>query len=337
MPILVRIEDDLLHKAHSLLCESNLLFKKPLLVTMRDTKHLAEKVSSGFEEPHICLIENNSYPQVEELEQIVENKRPDVLIGVGGGKVVDVSKFTGSRRILPVVSIPTSLSNDGISSPVAVIRFRKGTRSVGVNMPTAVLVDLGIVATAPRQNLKAGVGDLISNISATNDWFFAYQRVQEHYDAVSAMLSRKPAMELLAFKTVDFENGAFLRTLAEGLVLSGIAMGIAGTSRPCSGSEHLLSHALDELYPGKSLHGEQVAMFSIFTTLLQKETSQSRQKEFLKVNSLLSSPGELKLGYNEFLKLIKKAPLTRPGRTTVLDKVSPEDIKKAYEEAYSGK
>lgn len=280
LPILARIEEELLSKANSLLCESNLLFKRPLVVTMTNIKHLAEKVGSGFEEFHVCMVENNSYPQVEELEQIIEKRRPDVLIGVGGGQVIDVSKFAGSRRILPVVSIPTSLSNDGISSPVAVIRFRKGTRSVGVNMPTAVLVDLSVVTTAPAENLKAGVGDLISNISATNDWLTAYKRAKEHYDAVAALLARKPALELLGLKTVDFQNAYFLKTLAEGLVLSGIAMGIAGTSRPCSGSEHLLSHALDELYPRRSLHGEQVAMFSIITTLLQKDHSHSVQKNF---------------------------------------------------------
>ena len=334
LPILVRIEDNLLDRVHELLCESNLLFTKPLIVTMSETLSMAEKVKAGFAQPYIHEIEDNSYPQVEAVEAAIDELRPDVLIGVGGGRVVDVAKFAGSRRILPVVSVPTSLSNDGISSPVAVILFRKGTRSVGVNMPTAVLVELEAVSSAPQRNLKAGLGDLLSNISATNDWLLAYRRTHEHYDTVAALLARKSAFEMLDAKRVNFEEISFLRILAEGLMLSGIAMGIAGTSRPCSGAEHLLSHACDELYECESLHGEQVAMFALFTSILQKEPSASAQAKFLRANELIAAPKDIGIGFEEFTKIVAHAPSTRPGRYTVLDEVSEADIEKAFRKAY---
>jgi glycerol-1-phosphate dehydrogenase [NAD(P)+] len=336
LPILVRIEDSLLDNVNELLRESNLLFTRPLIIVMKEVRSMADKVSSGFKEPRVHEIEDNSYPQVEAVETAVDEIRPDVLIGVGGGRVIDVTKFAGARRILPVVSIPTSLSNDGISSPVAVIRFRKEARSVGVNTPTAVLVDLEAVTTAPVRNLKAGVGDLLSNISATNDWLKAYRKTHEHYDTVAALLARKSAFEMLDARGVDFEDTSFLRILAEGLVLSGIAMGIAGTSRPCSGAEHLLSHAYDELYPdSQSLHGEQVAMFGVFTSLLQEEPSWPAQAEFLKANELIATPAELGLDFDKFKKVLALAPATRPGRYTVLDEASGADIEKAYQKAYT--
>ncbi len=334
LPIMVRIEESLLDKVNELLHESNLLFTRPLIIVMKEVRSMADRVSSRFKEPHVHEIEDNSYPQVEAVEAAIDELRPDVLIGVGGGRVVDVAKFAGSRRILPVVSVPTSLSNDGISSPVAVILFRKGTRSIAVNMPTAVLVELEAVSSAPQRNLKAGLGDLLSNISATNDWLLAYRRTHEHYDTVAALLARKSAFEMLDAKRVNLEEISFLRILAEGLVLSGIAMGIAGTSRPCSGAEHLLSHACDELYECESLHGEQVAMFALFTSILQKEPSASAQAKFLRANELIAAPKDIGIGFEEFTKIVAHAPSTRPGRYTVLDEVSEADIENAYRKAY---
>jgi glycerol-1-phosphate dehydrogenase [NAD(P)+] len=185
------------------------------------------------------------------------------------------------------------------------------------------------------RNLKAGVGDLISNISATNDWLKAYRKTHEHYDTVAALLARKSAFEMLDARGVNFTDTSFLRVLAEGLVLSGIAMGIAGTSRPCSGAEHLLSHAYDELYPdSQSLHGEQVAMFGVLTSYLQNDSSWSAQAEFLKANELIATPAELDLDFGKFKKVLALAPGTRPGRYTVLDEASGADIEKAYQKAY---
>jgi len=335
LPILVRIEDNLLGKVNDLLCESNLLFTRPLILTMPQTGSLAERTAAGFKDARIHEIQDNSYPQVEKIEKVIDELKPDVLIGVGGGRVIDVAKFAGSRRMLPVVNVPTSLSNDGISSPISVIRFRKGTRSVGVNIPTAVLVDLEAVSSAPLRNLRAGVGDLLSNVSATNDWLLAYRKTAEHYDTVAALLARQSALAMLSQEQVDFTDPAFLRALAEGLMLSGIAMGIAGTSRPCSGAEHLLSHALDELYPKKeSLHGEQVAMFALFTSILQEEPTRQKQAEFLQANDLLASPEDVGIDLAGFMKLVTHAPSTRPGRYTVLDETSEADIEQAYRKAY---
>lgn len=335
LPILVRIEEKLLSKVCSLLRSSNLLFTNPLIITMRETRFIAEKATSGFKQPYLLEVKGNSYAEVEKVEGVIDDRRPDVLIGVGGGRVIDVAKFAGSRRMLPVVSVPTSLSNDGISSPVAVILFRKGTRSVGVNMPTAVLVDLTAITTAPLRNLRAGTGDLLSNISATNDWLLAYRKTHEHHDTVASLLARKSALELLAVSKLDFKDTSYLKILAEGLILSGIAMGIAGTSRPCSGAEHLMSHAYDELYPDKvTLHGEQVAMFGVLTSLLQDEPTWSSQRDFLKSNGLISKPSDLDLDFKRFKKVLEVAPSTRPGRYTVLDGVSYKDIEKAYKTAY---
>ena len=335
LPILVRIEGNLLDRVNELLRESNLLFTRPLIVTMKEIRSMADEVSAGFKEPHIHEITDNSYPQVEAVEAAIDEVKPDVLLGVGGGRVIDVAKFAGSRKMLSVVSVPTSLSNDGISSPVAVIRFRKGTRSVGVNMPTVVLVDLAAITKAPARNLKAGVGDLLSNISATNDWLAAYRKTHEHYDTVAALLARKSAFEMLDARRVNLAGTSFLKILAEGLLLSGIAMGIAGTSRPCSGSEHLLSHAYDELYPDKvTLHGEQVAMFAVFTSYLQDESSASDQAEFLNRNELIATPADLGLDFKGFKKVLELAPSTRPGRTTVLDKTSGADSENAFRKAY---
>jgi len=157
---------------------------------------------------------------------------------------------------LPFLSVPTATSNDAVASPVAVINFGDYVKSMGAMAPIGVVADLNILRNQPRKQFLAGVGDLFSNISALADWQLAAERGFERVDPVAAYLSRNAVENL--FRAI--ENGSDLyATLVEGLVVSGVAMVLAGNSRPSSGAEHLISHALDR-FPIHDLHGLQVGV-----------------------------------------------------------------------------
>jgi glycerol-1-phosphate dehydrogenase [NAD(P)+] len=165
-----------------------------------------------------------------------------VLIGVGGGKALDVAKYTASLAELPYFAVPTSLSNDGFCSPQASLTLEGTRRSLPTGLPEAVVVDLAVCQRAARRLWHSGVGDLCSKFTAVWDWKLAFQRQGVPVNDLAALMSDASVFQFMANPVSD-EQG--MRLLATALMLNGVAMEIAGSSRPASGSEHLISHALD--------------------------------------------------------------------------------------------
>jgi glycerol-1-phosphate dehydrogenase [NAD(P)+] len=203
-----------------------------------------------------------------------------------------------------------------------VIKNVKGkTESIPGMMPMGVIIDLDIIKESPIHYLRAAAGDILSNISATNDWVIAAQKTDEHLNDIGFHLSKSAGNALIHFDKVDLTYKPFLRMVVQGQVNSGIAMSLAGSSRPCSGSEHLLSHAIDylELSNG-TLHGLQVASTSLFTLYLQNKLrwhyidyAQKTQMP-LDFTELLASNDE-----EVVTEIFSKAKIMRPGRVTILD------------------
>jgi len=111
---------------------------------------------------------------------------------------------------------------------------------------------------------------------------------------------------------------SFLEKLSHGLILSGIAMNIAGSSRPCSGSEHEISHAIDQLFPGTALHGQQVSVGTLIGSFLRGEDISHLIDFFARVK-LPVSHKDLGLTDEQMVQVLLKAPETRPGRYTILE------------------
>ena len=241
-----------------------------------------------------------------------------LIVGVGGGRVIDVAKLAAARTGVPFVSVPTTLSSDGISSPVASLEDKRGRRvSLGARMPAAVIVDLDVVADAPALHIAAGTGDLASNLVATADWRLADERGEEAYDEFAALIAEAAANAVWEFPTVDASMRVAL--LARGLVLSGLAMATAGSSRPCSGGEHLVSHALDTILGDRALpHGCQVAL----GTLLLADPhgfDQGRLRRVFESCGLPASAAEAGIAPATFVEALGLGPSMRPGRYTIID------------------
>jgi glycerol-1-phosphate dehydrogenase [NAD(P)+] len=163
------------------------------------------------------------------------------------------------------------------------------------------------------------VGDVISNLTAIADWRLAEEARGEPVDGVAVTFARTPAMAILSRSdTVDSDD--FLVTLAEALVLSGLAMATAGSSRPCSGGEHEILHAIDHLYPGTAHHGELAGAATLFSAFLRDDPHLLEVVDAcLTRHALPRTPGDLGLTEEQFAHAAHYAPRTRPDRYTILE------------------
>jgi glycerol-1-phosphate dehydrogenase [NAD(P)+] len=258
-------------------------------------------------------------------------------IAVGGGRVIDPVKLAAARTGIDLVTVPTTVSNDGISSPVASLAGRDGARaSHAAAMPCGIVVDIDAVGGAPPATIRAGAGDLLSNLTACLDWRRAHALGHERFDAYSAMIAEAAARPVLDLP--DLGSFASHEVLAHGLLLSGLAMAAAGTSRPCSGAEHLVSHALDaRLGAGAALHGEQVALGTLVAAAAHgSPLLDALHRTFTRLG-LPTRPEDLGLSRRRVVEAITHAPALRPDRWTILSERlgDPGDAEELVAAAFS--
>uniref|UniRef100_A0A7C4TD63 Iron-containing alcohol dehydrogenase n=1 Tax=candidate division WOR-3 bacterium TaxID=2052148 RepID=A0A7C4TD63_UNCW3 len=304
----------------------NLMFKNVLI--LGDTKTfkiggnkiatLLRKSGAGVVKKYIVRSDDST---VSEVKKTIQQKNPDLVIGFGGGKVLDVAKLAAGETGIKFISIPTILSNDGIASPISVITNGKGIPvSHRTCPPYGIIVDLEIIKKAPIRHLKAGVGDLISNLSSVFDCRLAQKRNKEKIDPGILNLAEVGAKRILNCPTKNIKSKIFLTELIDGLIKSGLAMCLAGSSRPASGSEHKLSHSFDYLFPErKSLHGEQVGIFSLFTMALQKNSYLKKVERLYQKIRFPQKLSYLGICLKDFVRILKKTRKFRPRRYTILD------------------
>lgn len=257
-----------------------------------------------------------------ELADDLRRDPVDAVVGIGGGRTLDVAKYAASLVGLPFVSVATTLTHDGLASPVASLEHGGRKGSFGVALPLAVIVDLDHVRRSPAAHVVGGIGDVVSNLNAIADWRLAERERGEEVDGLAAALAGTAA-EAVLHHPGEIRDEGFLEVLAESLVQSGLAMAVAGTSRPCSGSCHEICHAIDELYPGRSTHGLQVAVGALFASWLRGDPRVEALDACLARHGVPRVPADLGLTTDEFARAVVRAPDTRPDRYTVLEHLAP--------------
>lgn len=226
-------------------------------------------VVDDFVELIVVPVEDSSVGTAERVARKLREAGIDVVVGFGGGKAIDIAKFASMRVDVPVVSVPTSPSHDGIASPFTSLKGSGRPYSVRTRTPVAIVADIDIIASAPLRLIRAGAGDLIGKLTAIRDWRLAHRLKGEYYGEYAAKLALLSAKHVIEYAGgIGKGSREAVRVLVEGLISSGVAMCIAGSTRPASGSEHLFSHALDLLVPGRALHGEQVALGTVMMMYL---------------------------------------------------------------------
>ncbi len=277
------------------------------------------RISSSLPEATVFEVPDASLAAAGALQEELGKQGYDAVVAIGGGRTLDVAKYAATRAALPMVAVATNLAHDGICSPVASLEHPHGKGSYGVALPLAVVVDLDFVRAAPRHLVSAGVGDVVSNLSAIEDWLLAHRTHGEPVDGL-AMAFARTAGEAVLRRPDSIEDDAFLVALAEALVLSGMAMSVAGTSRPCSGACHEIVHAVDQLFPGRSNHGELAGVGALFATSLRGDAALlGEMARCLHRHGLATDQAGLGLTTDEFVRAVLHAPTTRPDRYTVLE------------------
>ena len=265
---------------------------------------------------------------VDELERVESfSDNIDFLVGLGGGRPIDLAKQAGFNKDIPFISIPTAASHDGFGSARASIRRDGRKTSMQAIPPIAVVADTEIISKAPRRLLGAGVGDIISNQTAVLDWKLAGQKAD--YSEYAAALSEMAA-ELVEKDIAKVASGKEegVRLVVKALISSGVAMSIAGTSRPASGGEHKFSHWLDSNCETPALHGEQCGLGSIVTMYLHEGNWEKIRDTLKAVNAPINS-SELGIDDDIVLNAFLNSKEIRPQRVTILDKSNQKQIEEA--------
>ena len=279
------------------------------------------------------IVDSNTIAYAMSLAEYAIAADVAVIVGLGGGKVTDVAKYAAYISKLPFVSIPTTLANDGLVSPIAVLKRKDGLpKSLGAKMPEFALIDTSILEEAPVAQIKAGIGDTLSNVTALKDWRLAESRGKDEVNDYAYLMS-KNAVDSLVRSGFNSICSSFIGQLANSLVLSGIAMDFAGTSRPVSGSEHCFSHALDYYSSTNNLHGMQTALGTI-AMLKMMDLDCTAVASYLERFDVCVNPSALGIQESDFIYCMQNACLMRPGRYTYLDEadLSTGRLKALYEE-----
>jgi glycerol-1-phosphate dehydrogenase [NAD(P)+] len=302
---------------------------------------VVDAIRPSLSNADVFTVRGGSLEAAGDLQTEIRGKNYDALVGIGGGRTLDVAKYAAMRLGLPMVAVATNLAHDGIASPVSSLLHEGGKGSFGVVPPVAVVVDLDYVRTSPPRMVLSGVGDLVSNITACEDWRLAARERGEPVDGLAVTFARTAA-EAVLHRTDGIESDGFLTALAEGLVLSGMAMTAAGDSRPSSGADHEIMHAIDQLFPGTANHGELAGVGALFSAYLRGNERLAEQIELcLRRHDLPRVPAALGLTTEQFAEAVVLAPSTRPDRYTILehldlDPAAVRDRVTAFTEAFAG-
>ncbi len=291
-----------------------------------------EKVSL---ESSLHIVNQASMGVVDKLQNKMGDKLPDFVIGFGGGRSVDIAKMTAFRIGRPFLSVPTSASHDGISSPFVSIRGTNKPHSIKANTPIGVVADTRLMLEAPSRLLAGGCGDLVAKITAVKDWELARDEKGEYFGTYAANLAYMSAKIILEeSKKLSCKSQFSIRTIVEALISAGVAACIAGSSRPCSGAEHLFSHAVEYVAgPNFGLHGERVGIGTIMMARLHG-LNWDKIAETLETIGAPTKAKQIRLSEEQVVKALMAAQSLRPDRYTILSKVRL-DSRSAFELAKS--
>ncbi len=267
------------------------------------------------------LIETATVKDVETVEDHIEASKPEIVFGVGGGTKIDVAKCSSSNQGIPFISVPTTASHDGIASPLSSIKGSEKPYSVLAQAPLAIIADTNIIMQSPWRFTVSGCEDVVAKLTAVKDWRLAHKDRNEYYGGYAAslaLMSAKHVMHNVELIRRGTEEG--LRVLMEALISCGVSMSIAGSSRPCSGSEHLFSHALDVVKPNHAMHGEQCGVGTIMMAYLHGADWKRIRDVLMKLGAPISAQ-ELGMEERDVLEALEMAVTIRPDRYTILNKL----------------
>lgn len=296
------------------------------LIDMFGTEVMQSLQDAGVHVTEYRELDSTKIEDIIDLAFAIEPKA-QVIVGIGGGKVIDVAKYAAYLKKLPFISVPTSASSDGFSSASASLIVNGRRTSVPARLAYGIVVDTDIIKSAPEKFLYSGIGDLVSKITALYDWVYEDKCGYTTLNDFAMMIAKKAVNSFVRTPFQSIQDDLFLKELVDSLAMSGIANEIAGNSAPTSGSEHLISHALDKILEQPQLHGIQVGIATYLMSRVQDHRYQ-------RVNTVFAETGfwdyvaTLDLKREDFEEAIDLAPSIKPFRHTYLHEEKYRELAK---------
>lgn len=320
IPAFLKVENGALNRIGTYLKDSGIqkvvIFFGNGLIDMFGSEVLESLLDAGIEVLEYQELDSVCLEDITALAFSLPSKT-QAVIGLGGGKVIDAAKYSGFLRKLPFISVPTSASSDGFSSASASILIDGRRNSVPARMPYGIIVDTAVIKSAPKHFLYSGIGDMVSKITALYDWQYEEDLGYTEVNDFAMMIAKKAVNSFVRTPFSDITDDLFLKELLDSLAMSGVANEIAGNSAPTSGSEHLISHALDKIQEIPQLHGIQVGIATYLMSVVQNH-------RFKRVHTIFTDTGffdyvkTLALDVKDYETAIDLAPSIKPFRHTYL-------------------
>lgn len=189
-----------------------------------------------------------------------------LILGIGSGTINDLARFLSYKLHIPYVIVGTAPSMDGYASVVSPLIVDGVKTTFEAVYPLAIVADLDIMKAAPMHMIQAGLGDILGKHTALADWHLARVLKEEYFcESVEKLVRSAVEKCELASERLPLRENEILESLTEALILSGLAIGMVGVSRPASGEEHHLSHCWEMIgmnngSTSKWLHGNNVGV-----------------------------------------------------------------------------
>ena len=231
-------------------------------------KKVEELLKDKFKVSKYVFNEEHLHPNEMTLGRLLLKIPGDtsLIIAVGSGTINDISRFLGCKLGIPYVIVGTAPSMDGYASVVSPLICDGVKITYDGVYPLAIVCDVDIMKEAPMQMLQAGLGDILGKYTALADWHIANTLNGEYFcpEVEKLVLSTLKKCEEAA-AGVTSRDAKTVENITEALILSGIAIGMVGASRPASGGEHYLSHCYEMMFMNsgdntKWLHGNTVGV-----------------------------------------------------------------------------
>lgn len=231
----------------------------------------------------------------------------DLVIGVGTGSINDMCRYFSFKLDRPYCIVATAAPMDGFASSISALTVNNLKTTYEVRMPALIIGDVDILKNVPYRMIAAGLGDLIGKFTCLCDWKLSRLINNEYYCETTVELVENCIQKVLknAGSAKD-RDPEVIGNIMEGLLLTGVAMGLIGNSRPASGCEHHISHYWEMLFEQQGRrpapHGVQVGVGTVLilklTELLRQETIDfSKARDFARAYDPEAWKEEIRAAY----------------------------------------
>jgi len=279
-PIAVEIAPGLLARTAELLSSND--FPRRLLVvadknTLRASEGILDILVTGGFTCELKLFDDLRTADMRDVEVLIRLcESVGGVLSVGTGSLNDICRLASFKAGRAFAVFATAPSMDGFASDSAPITEHNFKISIPCHAPSVIIADTEILARAPSILKSAGFGDMLAKYIALVDWCVARLATGEYYCPHVAAITQDALRRVTAMaNSVTANDPAAAGALMEALVMTGLAMALAGCVRPASGCEHMISHfwEIKHLERGEpsDFHGRKVGVATLMAARLYHE------------------------------------------------------------------